>query len=480
MSTKQKTINGIIWSFAERFLSQFVTLFVSILLARILSPKEFGIVAMLAIFIGISNVFIFSGFNQALIRKINCSKDDYTTVFYFNLFVSIIFYAILFFTSGLISSFYNEPVLERLIKVLGLALVINAVSIIQQTIITKRVDFKLLTKITIISAVCSGLVGIGLALAGYGVWSLIYKQLSYAVCTAGLLWCWNKWRPNGRFNKESLAELWKFSGNLFVLGLVDAIYKNLYLVIIGKFYPASDLGQYQQAETFKKLPSETLANVISRVSFPVLSSMQDDASKIQNAFIRLQRSTVLLSSILLVGIASVSREIVLVLMGEEWKQAGEYLQIIAFAGIFYPLIQLCFQVLKVVNRSDLILKIGILLKLFSIPVILTAIFIGIKEMLFCAILYSIISYVVVAYKTGLQIELKWIAQIKSLIPTLSIVLSMFVFLCFLDLVIGFNPLEMLLLKIVAGGIYLTIIFELFKYDDYCYIKKIVLDRIMPF
>lgn len=475
---KDKAIKGMIWSFIDRFASQLITFIVGIILARLLSPTEFGLLGMLAIFIGLSTVFINSGFNQALIRKTDCTDNDYMTVFYYNLAVSVVFYIILYFSAELISDFYGERQLVPLMRVLGILLIVNALTIVQRTVLTKKIDFKKLTKISFISSIGSGVTGIIMALYGYGVWSLVFKQLAQGIIQTILLWYWNSWIPRGRFSRDSFIGLFKFGNNLMIMGLIDMMYKNIYYVIIGKFYPVESLGYYTKADQFKKLPSETLSSVIDRVSYPVLSSIKDDKKQFNNAFRRIMRSTMLLTTIVLFGLASVSKELTIVLMGEQWKMAGEYLQILCLAAIFYPINRLNFSVLKVVGRSDVILKISIFLKILSIPVILVAIFIGIKEMLFCLIIYWASTFVIIAFQTQKHIEYKWYLQLKDFIPSLLISISLLLLLSLTGYLLKMDLLYILIIKILIGGVFLYTLFKLLNIEDYKYLKNILLKKLI--
>lgn len=476
-TTKEKTISGLLWSFTERFASQAVTFIVGIVLARLLSPEEFGLLGMLSIFIGFASVFVQSGFNQALIRKVDCTERDYATVFYFNLFVALAFYGLLVLSSNLISEFYEEPILQELIIVLSIVLIINALTIVQRTEITKRVDFKLLTRVSIISSLGSGALGIIMAIYGYGVWSLVYRQLAQRGLEGGLLWLWSSWRPKVPFSRAALKDLWKFSGNLVGLAVIDIIYNNSYNVIIGKFYPAANLGQYRQADTFRKLPSETLGSVIDRVSLPVLASIQDNKKQFNATFERLLRSTMLLSFVLLLGLAGVAKELTIVLMGEQWALAGEFLQILAFAAMFYPLDKLLISLLKVAGRSNLILKQGLIRKIFAIPVILTAIFMGIKPMLYVMVIHQLGSMLLVASYASKYVDLSLIQLLKKIIPAFMIGILIFSVMYILGYLSNVPVLVMLLIKILTGAILVIGLLEVIQFKDYIFIKQEALCKI---
>ncbi|TET67965.1 MAG: lipopolysaccharide biosynthesis protein, partial [Candidatus Aminicenantes bacterium] len=267
MTLRQKTINGLKWSFVDSFANQGFQFIIGIILARLLVPKDFGLIGMLIFFIAISQSFIDSGFSQALIRKKDCKQVDFNTAFFFNLLVGIVFYLVLFFSADLIAGFFGEPQLFSLIRVLGLVLLINAFGLIQRTILIKEINFKLQTKISLIASFISGAVGIGMALNGFGVWSLVYKTIILQLTTTFLFWLWNKWKPTATFSVRVFKDLFQFGSKLLASGLIDTIYQNIYYLIIGKYFSAADLGYYTRADEFRKIPSQNLYGIIGRVSY---------------------------------------------------------------------------------------------------------------------------------------------------------------------------------------------------------------------
>ncbi len=287
MSLKQQTITGITWSFIDNSLTQIITFVVGIVLARLLEPREFGLIGMITIFIAIAQSFVDSGFSQALIRKNDCTNKDYNTVFYFNIFVSTIFYITLFFSSGLIASFFNEKQLITIIKVLGLVVIINSFGIVQVTQLTKEIDIKTQTKISAIANTLSGILSIYLAYIGFGVWSLVWRTISNNLFRIILLWMWHKWRPEIIFSLQSFKELFAFGSKLLASGLLNTIFENLTYVVIGKYFPPEQLGFYTRANTFASLPSSNISGVIQRVSYPVLTKMQNDPAALKSGLKKL-------------------------------------------------------------------------------------------------------------------------------------------------------------------------------------------------
>ncbi len=478
LNLKEKTIAGLSWSFVDNFSRQGITFLTGIILARLLSPHDFGLVGLLAIFIAISQTLIDSGFGVALIRKQNCTQADYSTIFFFNLGMGIALYTILFFSSGAISQFFKEPLLTPLIKILGLGLVINSVSIIQQTILIKDINFKLQAKISVISAVLSGIAGIVLAFLGFGVWSLVVRTLLGFFFTTMFLWVWNNWIPSWIFSISSFKESFKFSSKLLISALMDTAYRNIYYLIIGKYFSTNELGYYTRADQFKNLPSQNLNGVISRVSFPVLSSIQDDLPRLRSKYKMLIKSTMFITFILMLGMAAVAKPMILFLIGEKWLPSVVYLQMLCFVGMFYPLHALNLNMLNVQGRSDLFLKLEIIKKLIAIPIFVVGIIWGIKILILGMIVNSFIAYYLNSYWSGKMLGYSFIQQVKDILPSFAIAAIMGASVFSLNF-IGINsPLLLLVIQIVTGAILIILICELINFNDYKYIKATILDKLI--
>jgi O-antigen/teichoic acid export membrane protein len=477
-SLKQKTISGFLWSFIDSFTNLSIQFIVGIILARLLSPKEFGLVGMLTIFIAVSQSFINSGFSQALIRKKDPSREDYSTVFYFNLAVGIVCFFVLYLCAGLIGRFFKEPQLKPLIQVLGFTLIINSFTIIQQTILTRRIDFKLQAKISIISSVVSGVVGIGMAFAGYGVWSLVIKTITMYAITSILLWFWNKWKPVLIFSIQSFKELFSFGSKLLLSGLIDTVYSNVYYLIIGKYFSAQELGYYTRADQFKTLPSSNLTSVIQRVSYPVLSSIKEDIPKLKEAYKKLIRSTMLICFVLMLGMAAIAKPMILTLIGEKWEPCVIYLQLLCFVGMFYPLHALNLNMLQVKGRSDLFLRLEIIKKSLAIPIIIIGIIWGIKVMILGMIVNTLIAYYLNSYWSGSLIGYSFLEQIKDILPSflLAVCMSSVVFVC--GLLIPLSPLPLFVIQLITGVLITIGLCETLHNKDYIYIKDIVKDKFL--
>ena len=477
LSIKNKTVNGLFWSFIENFAKQGITFIVGIILARVLSPEEFGLISMITIFIAISTSIINSGFSQALIRKRDCTDTDYSTVFYFNLAVSIVLFVILFFSSPFISGFFNEPQIVKLIKVLAIVLIIDAFTITQRTKLTQKFDFKLQTKVSVISDIVSGFVGIIMAHGGFGVWSLVARQIAQRALNAILLWVWNSWIPLLVFSKKSFQELFSFGSKLLVTGLIDTIYRNIYLLVIGKYFSATDLGFYTRADQFQKLPSQNITTVIQRVTYPVLSSIQDDNKRLKTNYQKIVRSTMFITFVLMMGMSAVAEPMIITLIGEKWRPSITLLQMLCFIGMFYPLHALNLNILTVKGRSDLFLKLEIIKKALAVPTIIIGIIWGIKMMIASMMLYVIIAYYINSYYSGRIIGYSFKQQVADILPSFGLALVMAAGIFALGLILPFNPLWMLIVQTLTGAAFIILFSEATKFKDYLSVKQLIVEKI---
>jgi O-antigen/teichoic acid export membrane protein len=476
MSLKEKTISGLFWSFSDSFASQGVQFIVGIVLARILSPKDFGLIGMLTIFIAVSQSFIDSGFTSALIRKNNCTPEDYSTVFYYNIAVSIFLYSLLFVFAQYISIFFDEPQLKSLIQVLGAGLLFNSLSIIQRTILTKELNFKLQMRISIIASIVSGILAICMAAFGLGVWSLAVLTISRLGLTSLLFWIWSSWRPMRNFSMQSFNELFSFGSKILISGLIDTIYRNVYYLIIGKFFSVVELGYYTRADQFQALPSQNLNGVISRVSFPVLSNIQNDKLQLKTAYKKLIKSTMLITFVLMLGLAAIARPVILTLIGEKWLPSVIYLQMLCVVGMFYPLHALNLNMLQVKGRSDLFLHLEIIKTILAVPMIIIGIYWGIKTMIVGMMVNTIIAYYLNSYWSGKFIDYPFLEQVRDILPAFLIALLVNGIIYSIGIFIDIEPVILLILQILSGAIITYLICELTRFKDYLFLKEIIIDK----
>lgn len=475
---KQKTLNGLFWSFIDSGASKVIQFVIGVVLARLLSPNEFGLIGMLAIFIALSNSFIDSGFSNALIRKQQCTTKDYSTVFYFNFLIGFIIYFVLFYSSEAIASLFNEPQLESILKVYGLVVIIDSLTIIQKTILTKNINFRLQARISVIASVLSGLVAIYLANKGFGVWSLVWQQITRQGLITILLWYWNNWMPEIVFSKSSFNSLFWFGSKLMLSGLIYTFFNNLYYFVIGKFFSAQELGFYTRATQFSNLPSQNLQAVISRVSYPILSEIQDEPIRLKAAYQRLIRSIVYITFFLMLCLAAISEPLVIALIGEKWRQSILFLQLLCFISMFYPLHAVNLNMLQVKGRSDLFLKLEIIKNILTIPVVLIGVFHGIKWMLVCMIIHTLISYYLNSYWSGKLIGYSFNEQIRDILPSLLFSIFISAVLYFINFLLPFASLINLIILIFTGFILFISVSEMTHNRDYYFIKQIIISKFM--
>ena len=416
-SLKNKTVKGVGWSFIDNLSSSGITFLVGLVLARLLTPSEYGIMAILTIFIAVSNSIVDSGFSNALIRKTDARRVDYNTVFLFNLLVSGLLYVVLFLAAPSISRFFKEPLLVEVMRVIGWVLVINALAIIPRTLFVKEVNFKTQTKVSLIASISSGVIGIGMALAGLGVWSLVGQQLSRQLLNTLFLWIYCTWRPAWEFSMQSFKELFGFGSKILLSGLLNTIFNEIYSLVIGRCYTSAQLGQYTRANQFNQIFSSNLTTVIQRVSYPVLSSIQDESERLREAYRKVIKSTMLISFACMLGLAAVARPLILILIGEKWLPAVGFLQIICFSGMFYPLHAINLNILQVKGRSDLFLRLEIIKKIIAVGPLVLGVLYSIEYMLWGSVCTSLIAYFLNSYYSADLIDYPTKEQIKDILPT---------------------------------------------------------------
>ncbi len=477
MTLKRKTISGLIWGSVDSFANQGIQFIVGLILARILSPREFGLVGMLTIFIAISQAFIESGFTSALIRKKDCTQEDYSTIFYFNILSGIFFYLLLILFSGIISSFFNEPQLKILIIILGIGLILNSLSIVQRTILTKELNFKLQMKVSIVSSVGSGILAIVMAYYGFGVWSLIALTLSRFGLNSLFLWLWTQWVPSRVFSKASFKELFSFGSKLMISGLIDTVYRNVYNLVIGKYFSAIELGYYSMADQFQAMPSQNLSSVVGRVSYPVFSMIQEDSVKLKSAYRRVIKSTMLVTFVFVFGMIATAEPLISTLIGEKWISSVIYLQLLCFAGMIYPLHAINLNVLQLKGRSDLFLRVEIIKKLLVVPVVVIGVLMGIKVMIYGIIIINIISYFINSYWSGEFVGYSSSQQLKDIFPSFLLAVFVGIIIYSFGSIIHVSNWLKLLVQILTGAILTITIAESIKLVDYIYLKEIIIEKI---
>lgn len=421
-SLKDKTVKGVGWSAIDNVVQYAVSFVVSIVLARLLSPEDYGLLGIIAIFTAVSTALINGGFGSALIRKKDATDNDYNTVFIVNLGMSLLMYAVIFLCAPLIARFFGREELVLLTRVSSIGMIIGALAMVQQTRLTKRIDFKTQTKITMIASTTSGVIGIVMAATGFGVWALVAQSLSSHLLRTILLWLFNKWVPQFRFSGNSFRELFGFGWKLMVSRVLDTVWKELYQVVVGKFYSPATLGQYTRAKQFSSLFSSNLTTVIQRVTYPVLSDIQDDKTRMIAAYRRIIKTTMFVTAVCMFFLGAISEPLLYCLIGPKWHEASTYLPLICIGGSLYPLHAINLNMLQVQGRSDLFLGLEIVKKLVGLGPLFVGAFVGIIPMLWINLIVGVICYFLNSYFPGKLLGYTSWMQIKDIAPSYGIAL----------------------------------------------------------
>ena len=399
-SVRSQLLHGVVWNFIEKVLIRGVSFFISIILARLLSPSDYGLIGMLAVFVSISNVFIEGGLAKALIQRQDCQDIDFSTAFVANVGMSLVIYLVMFVSAPWIADFYNEPILIPLTRILSLNFILGSFNIVQRAKLMAQVDFKSLAQINVISTIVSGLVGIAMAYWGAGVWALVGQTLCSTIVLIVLFPIYSKWTPSIKFSKDSFSQLFGFGSKLMATGVYSVVLNNISTICIGRFYKSSQLGFYTRASQFSEMISSTLYDVLGNVTFPVLSHLQDDHEKLVAVYRKSLFLTAMIIFPIMILCAMLARPMVLILLTEKWLPCVVLMQWLFLARMFTPLSAINMNILNAIGRSDLFMKLDfskapliLVVLAITIPISVEAITIG----SFCT---SFICFFINAYLPG--------------------------------------------------------------------------------
>lgn len=423
-SLKKKTVKGVAWTSLDKFTNLGFGFIIGVILARLLSPSDYGLLAMIAVFNAIAFTFLDSGFGNALVRKPNLTENDNTTAFFFNLIAGIVLFGIIWLIAPWVSSFYNKPILTPLLRAEGSLLIIASFKIVQNTQLSRALNFKALMIIRFVSSLSGGVSGIIAAYCGLGVWALVIMHIVDALISLALLWIISPWRPRGKWSKSSFNYLWGYGSKLLASGLLNTIYGNIYPIIIGKCYSAADLGQYTRANGYAAIPSQSLTGVIQQVTFPVLSQIQDDDKRLATNYRRMLRFTVFIIFPIMIGMAALAHPLVIALVTDKWEQCVPYLQIVCFSLMWYPVHAINLNLLQVKGRSDLFLRLEIIKKILITVVVFACVPFGIMGICYGSVFTSVACLAINTYYTGKLIDVGFVRQMMDMTPTLLASLAM--------------------------------------------------------
>ena len=462
------------WSAIDNVAQFGVQFIVSIVLARLLSPDDYGLIGIITIFTTVCTAIINGGFSNALIRTQKPTEEDYNTAFICNLLMSFLLYLIVFLCSPLIANFFNRQELVALTRVSSFTMIIGALAIVQQTRLTKRIDFKTQTKITLIASVASGVIGISLALMDFGVWALVIQGIISQMLRTVFLWIFNHWAPSIRFSKESFNRLFGFGWKMMASSILDSLWTQLYQVVVGKFYSPATLGQYTRAKQFSTLFSSNLTTVIQRVTYPVLSDIQDEKERMVAAYRKIIKTTMFMTFTLMLALGAVSEPLLYCLIGPKWHEAATYLPLICLVGSLYPLHAINLNMLQVQGRSDLFLGLEITKKIIGLVPLFVGAFVGIFPMLYATVMTNIIAYFLNSFFSGKLLGYSSWMQIRDIAPSFAISMIMAVIIYLLKYLPISNWI-ILPIQIVVGILVFFILCKITKIKEY----KEVLNLMKP-
>lgn len=445
-SLKAIALNGVFWTSVEKFGSQLISLVLGILIARILTPSDYGIIGMTSIFIAIGTTLIDSGFGSALIQNQERKEEDYSTCFYFNIAIGVIIYTILYLLAPYIANFYAIPLLTSVIRILGLTFILNSLTISQTAKLTIEFRFKDLSIITISSQLLTGILGLILAITGFGIWALVIQQISAAFLRFVFIEITTKWKPSLIITKVAFLRLFNYGSKITCSSIINTLYNNSYTLVIGKFFSANDVGYYSRGMQFATLPSTSLLQIIMKTAFPVMSNVQDDTERLKRAYLKFLMSTVFILYPILFSLAVLGEPLIQIVLGEKWLPCVPYLQIMCLGALFEPLTHINLNILYVKGRTDLVLKLELLKKPIGFLLLFSMIPFGIMWVCASWSIYGFVAYCFNCYYSGKFVDLDFWKQIKFFLPIIvnCIAMSILVLVCiyFIDsqilkLIIGF-------------------------------------------
>lgn len=413
-SLKTKAIKGMAWNTIDKITSQGISFIIGIILARLLSPSDYGLIGMLAIFFAIAALLVDSGFSNALVQKKNRTDADFSTIFYFNLLVSITLYLLLFFSAPFIAKFYNIPQLTNLTRILSLTIIINSLSLVQQSRLVVMIDFKSIALISVFSVLISGTTGIIMAYNGYGAWSLVAQTLTSAVVRAALLMYFNRWTPEMVFDMKSFRQLFSYSSNLLGSGLLATLINNIYYISIGKIFSAKELGFYTRAKQFSEILPNTISSVLQGVTFPILTSIQEERDRMVTAYGQLLGMVTFFVIPALTLLALLAEPFIRLFLTEKWVPVVPLMQWLCFARMITPISSLNMNILNAIGRSDLFFKVNLIKTPMTILALIITVPFGVKAVVIGHFVTSFISFFINAYYPGKLFGFGSARQVKEM------------------------------------------------------------------
>jgi O-antigen/teichoic acid export membrane protein len=463
---------GLFWSAMERFGAQGIQFVFGILVTRILLPADYGLFAMILIFMAIGQTLVDSGFGSSLIWKKEPTEADYSTVFYFNISISFFLYLLFFFLAPVIARFYNEPQLTSLIRVLCLNFIILSFSLIQQVVLQKKVDFKLLAFINVAGSLIAGIIALYLALKGFGPWALVIQILAKSFITTFLLWIFNKWRPLFAFDFESLKELFGYGSKLTAASLIYTVFQYFYFNVIGKLFPVASLGFYTRAVQLQEFPVKTIGSVFNRVVFPIFSTIQNDNERLQNAVRKTLKTMVFFTFPILFGLIAVSDQLIEVALTEKWLPASGYFKLLCLMGLFYTFQVINGEILKTKGKSDWVLKLEIITKTILVINIFITWRWGITAIIWGQMVVVFVAWFLGSYYVWKLIGYSIWTQLKDIFVYLALSVAMYIIAIIISKFIE-SSLVALIIMTLTGTVFYLLAAWILKLEEMLEVKQIL-------
>lgn len=459
---KSQTVSGIWWSFLERYSTQGVSFIITLIMARLLSPGEYGLIGMLAIFMSLAQVFIDGGFANALIQKNKRTDVDFSTVFWVNVTIGLLSYLLLFVSAPAIASFFNHSILEPIIRIYAINLILSSLAAVNKVKLTIDINFKTQLKISLISAVASGVAGIACALKGCGVWAIVVQSNVAAAVTAILSFIFVRWKPSFVFSRDSFGSLFNYGSKLLVAQIINTVYINLYNLAIGKKYTSAELGLYTKASLFGQMVSTNHTSAMTRVSFPVLSRVQDNDAQLVGAYRKFVCMVAFTVFPFALGLCGMARPLIVSLITDKWIGCVPFIQILIFAYLCDGITLVNLNLLYVKGKSNVVLKLEIVKKTIAVAILFVTIRFGVRAICLGQVVYAVIALILNTRNTKKLLNYGFLSQVRDLLPYLLCSLIMMSVALGLDYVVGSSWIVLGLCLIICPAVYLLL----------CYVFKL--------
>ena len=470
--TKRDVIGNFIWRFAERCGAQLVTFVVSIVLARILLPEDYGKVALITVFTNIMQVFVDSGLGTALIQKKDADDLDFSSVFYFNFAICLILYLVMFIAAPFIAAFYKDTSLTPLVRVISLTIVISGIKGIQQSYVSRNMLFKCFFFSTLGGTIFSAFLGIGLAYAGFGVWAIVAQQLSNTTIDTLILWLTVKWRPKKMFSWERLKTLLSFGWKMLVSAVLDTLYNNLRSLVIGRLYSSKDLAYYDQGQKFPNVIVTNINTSIDSVLLPTMANAQDDYNRVKAMTRRAIKTSTYIMAPLMMGLAFCAEPIVRLLLTEKWLSCVPFLRIFCISYMFYPIHTANLNAIKAMGRSDMFLKLEIVKKIMGMVLLLSTMWFGVMAMAYSLLVSSVLSQIINSWPNRELLKYGYLEQLKDILPGIFLAIFMGGCVSILSL-LKLTDVVTLAIQIPVGAIIYISLSAIFHLESFEYLMDMI-------